>query len=95
VSVFLGAEPEEEVSDRAPFIAIEILFPDDKMNSLLAKFEEYPAWGVAHVWLVNPMSRTLHAYTSDGLIKQTALRIPEFKLSIAPEEVFPPECVSQ
>lgn len=95
VSVFLGAEPEEEVSDRPPFIAIEILSPDDKMDPLLAKFEEYRAWGVAHIWLVNPMARTFHIYTSDGLIKQSALRIPEFNLSVAPEEVFPPGCVSQ
>jgi Uma2 family endonuclease len=95
VSVFLGAEPEDEVPERPPFIAVEILSPDDKLNSLLGKFEEYRAWGVAHIWLVNPMARTLHSYTSDGLIKQSALRIPEFSLSIAPEEVFPPECVSQ
>lgn len=41
------------------------------------------------------MARSLHAYTSDGLMKQTALRIPEFNLAVAPEEIFPPECVSQ
>jgi len=94
VSVHLGA-PQKPPIDRPPFIAIEILSPDDKMVPLLAKFEEYRAWGVAHIWLVNPMALTLHIYTSDGLIKQSALRIPEFSLSIPPEEVFPPECVSQ
>ena len=35
-----------------PFVAIEILSPDDRMTDVRNKLAEYRAWGVTHVWLV-------------------------------------------
>ena len=56
VCVFTGAQTVR-VPDTPPLVAIEILSPDDRLNAVRDKLEEYRAWGVKHVWLVDPYSR--------------------------------------
>ncbi len=58
LAVFWPDEPSR-VPDQPPLIAVEVLSPDDKMTEVRRKLEEYRAWGVAHVWLVDPLRRTL------------------------------------
>jgi Uma2 family endonuclease len=53
VSVFWPSEPIE-VPDSPPLIAIEVLWTDDRLTAVREKLEEYRAWGVPHVWLVDP-----------------------------------------
>ncbi|MCP6756852.1 Uma2 family endonuclease, partial [Klebsiella pneumoniae] len=70
-----------------PFIAIEILSLDDRMTEVRGKLEEYRAWGVPHVWLVDPHSRRL--YTCDeGLHEVESLRVPELDLVVTPADAF-------
>jgi Uma2 family endonuclease len=60
VAVFYPHEPGL-VPDTPPLIAIEILSPDDRLTKVREKLEEYRAWGVPHVWLVDPHSRRLYS----------------------------------
>jgi Uma2 family endonuclease len=87
VSIFYPHEPHERVPTTAPFVAIEILSPDDRMAELRNKLAEYRTWGVTHVWLVDPHSKRL--YTCDaGLVEVTTLMIPELGVEIAPADIF-------
>jgi len=75
------------VPDAPPLIAIEILSPDDRLTAVREKLEEYRAWGVGHVWLVDPHSRRL--YTCDtGLTEVTSFTIPELNITLGPAEIF-------
>jgi Uma2 family endonuclease len=57
------------------------------LNKAEAKLDEYRAWGVPHVWLVDPYLRKL--YTCDtGSTEVPTLRVPELKLELRPEHVF-------
>jgi Uma2 family endonuclease len=86
VAVFQGAKPEL-VPETPPLIAIEVLSPDDKLAKVREKLEEYRAWGVPHVWLVDPHSKRL--YTCDaGLIEVPTLRIPELSIEVTPADIF-------
>lgn len=86
VAVFYPDKPGE-VPDFPPLIAIEILSPDDRLAAVRDKLEEYRAWGVAHVWLVDPYSKRM--YTCDGgLTEVQALPIPEFAIELNPSDVF-------
>lgn len=87
VSVFHPEEPAEEVPSTPPFIAIEILSPDDSLNKLRAKLDEYKAWGVKHVWAVDPHARIMYS-CEPGFTEVTSLRVPELNLELTPKDVF-------
>src|SRR5580704_4406530 len=75
VAVFHPDEPGE-VPDAPPLVAIEVLSQDDRLTAVREKLEEYRAWGVPHVWLVDPYAKRF--YTCDeGLTEVGTLRIPE------------------
>jgi Uma2 family endonuclease len=87
VSVFYPNEPQEPVPATPPFVAIEILSPDDRMADVRNKLAEYRAWGVTHVWLVDPHSKRM--YTCDGeLVEVSVLRITELRLELKPADIF-------
>lgn len=40
-----------------PFLAIEILSPEDRMVRMLPKIQEYLAIGVEHLWVIDPQEK--------------------------------------
>src|SRR5579872_6440583 len=55
--ILLGSGPFEPIIHTAPFICIEILSKDDTIDSVQDRIDDYLAFGVRYVWLVNPRSR--------------------------------------
>ena len=47
-------------------LCCEILSPEDKLGTMLAKCEEFHAWGVPFCWVVDPMKRTAWEYHREG-----------------------------
>ena len=45
-------------------LCCEILSPEDRLGTMLAKCEEYHAWGVPYCWVVDPVKRTAWEYHS-------------------------------
>ena len=87
LSVFHPLDPEDLVPSTPPFITIEILSPEDRMSEVRAKLEEYRAWGVQHVWMLDPHQRRM--YTCDaGLVEVPTLRVPELGLEVTPVDAF-------
>jgi Uma2 family endonuclease len=87
ISVFWPDEPAFAFPDHPPLVVIEILSNDDRATAVRAKLDEYRAWGVPHVWQVDPYLRKL--YTCDaGLAEVPTLPIPELDLELRPEHVF-------
>jgi Uma2 family endonuclease len=87
VSVFRPSPPPSSVPDQPPFIAVKILSPDDRLNSVREKLEEYKTWGVPHVWFVDPHSRRMYTCQA-GLTEVPSLRIPELGVEVTPSEIF-------
>ena len=86
ISVFYPDKPPL-VPDTPPLVAIEIFSTDDRLPAVREKLAEYHAWGVKHVWLVDPHSKTM--YTCDPILtKVPSLRIPELGLEVTPADVF-------
>jgi len=57
------------------------------MNAVRDKLEEYRAWGVAHVWLVDPQSRRMYS-CDNGFAEVTSLAVPELGVEIQPADIF-------
>ena len=87
VSVFYPNEPQERVPSAPPFIAIEILSLDDRMANVRNKLAEYRAWGVPHVWLVDPHSQRMYTWDA-GLTEVAMLKIPELGIEVTPADIF-------
>ncbi len=86
VAVFHPDEPGE-VPDFPPLIAIEILSLDDRLAAVRDKLEEYRAWGVVHVWLVDPYSKRMYT-CNGGLTEVQALTVPELGVELKASDVF-------
>jgi Uma2 family endonuclease len=87
VSVFYPNEPQESVPATPPFVVIEILSPDDRMADMRNKLAEYRAWGVMHVWLVDPHSQRMYTCNAE-LVEVSMLRITELGLELKPADIF-------
>ena len=54
---FPGPYPTEAVR-----LCCEILSPEDRLGTMLAKCEEYHAWGVPYCWVIDPVKRAAWEY---------------------------------
>ena len=81
--------PEEPIGvpETPPLVAIEILSLDDRLAEVRDRLEEYKAWGVAHVWLVDPHSRRMYMYEA-GLLEAQSLKISELRIELAGPDIF-------
>ena len=46
-----------------PFLAIEILSPEDRMVRMLPKIQEYLSVGVEYVWVIDPQEKAALSYS--------------------------------
>lgn len=67
VCVVAGPEPDEQVFTHPPFLCIEILSPEDRMNRMQRKIMDYLSFGVSYVWVIDPQTRRAWIYTSNRM----------------------------
>ncbi len=72
--------PKEKLPTSPPFITVEIVSPDDRHERLLKKLEQYRAWGVENVWVVEPELKQFHVYDSRGLTQVDAFELPDLRI---------------
>jgi Uma2 family endonuclease len=87
-AVYQGPRPEGRYGTSPPYVAIEIVSPDDRYGRLTQRLEDYRRWGVPHVWLVDPQLKRLYEYSEAGLLQHADLRLPEFDFEISAQELF-------
>jgi Uma2 family endonuclease len=89
VAVFIGGRPAgTKYPADPPGFAIEIVSEDDSYVAIMEKLAEYHAWGVKHVWLVDPWTRRFFVYGGSGLHEVVAFELPECSAKIAVAEFF-------
>jgi Uma2 family endonuclease len=86
VAVFYPTEPSR-VPDAPPLLVAEVLSLDDRLTAVREKLEEYKAWGVPHVWLVDPHGKRLYI-CDKGLMEVTSLQVPELGIELQPDRIF-------
>ncbi len=63
VSVQLCGKLQRPYPTKPIFLCIEILSPEDRFAEVLAKCDEYLAWGVPMTWIVDPELRRAWQYS--------------------------------
>ena len=51
-----------------PDLAVEVISPSDRASDLLAKVQEWLAWGCLAVWVADPQKKTVSVYQSRGAV---------------------------
>ncbi len=80
---FPGPYPTEPV-----LLCCEILSPEDRLGAMLAKCEEYHAWGVPFCWIIDPVKRTALEYHSAWEPVRETETLRAGALSVSLEELF-------
>ena len=88
LAVYAHQEPVEELPKELPLVVTEIVSPDDRHEDIMKRLAEFEAWGVPHVWLVDPGLQRLYVYHNGGLTAAEAFELPEFGVRIAAGEIL-------
>ena len=83
VTVVRAPEPEDEIFTAPPLLCIEILSKDDTMQDVQDRVDDYLAFGVPCVWIVNPRSRKGYIVTNAGMVEASgSLTSSDPKISV-------------
>ena len=88
VAVFEGAGPTEAVPTAPPLLVVEISSPDDRLDAMLQKLDEYRTWGVRHIWLIEPERKRIHVYDQGSLTAVSRLELAQFAFALTARELF-------
>jgi len=69
-------------------LCCEILSPEDRLGTMLAKCEEYHAWGVPFCWVIDPAKRSAWAYHAGGEPVRVNATLHAGEQSVSLEELF-------
>ena len=86
----MGPKPKGKVVTKPPFLVIEILSPEDRPGEMQEKIDDYLAFGVKYVWVVNPRTRLGYIHTSQGSreAKDALLRTQDPEIKVPLNQLF-------
>ncbi len=85
VSVLNADAPDEPVITHPPLIVIEVLTPEDSLAKMRERIEDYLAFGVSNVWIVDPQDRMGYVCTSGSFREwrpTTTLTVPGREIAL-------------
>lgn len=70
--------PSGKYIQEAPIVVVEVISPEDRLHRMLERIDDYLAFGVSAVWVLDPESKRGFVYTNEGSrgAKDGVLRTP-------------------
>ena len=80
----------EQIIRQPPVVCIEILSVEDRMSRMQQRIDDYLAFGVRYVWVIDPSSRRAWAHTAEGVreAKDGILRAENPDITLPLAEIF-------
>jgi len=90
ITLVAGPEPEGRIVSSPPHLVIEVLSPDDRAADVQEKIDDYLAFGIAYVWVVNPRTRRGYVHTVEAAreVKDGILRAADPAIELPLGELF-------
>jgi Uma2 family endonuclease len=90
VTILREGTLREAILTHPPFLAIEVQSPDQPMRRTSTKAAEYLAFGIEHVWVIDPYARVAYRGTDQGLelVRSGELSVPGSPIRIVLEDLF-------
>jgi Uma2 family endonuclease len=54
------SNPRQQILTQPPFLCVEVLSPEDSLSSIKDRIEDYLAFGVENIWIVDPQTKRLY-----------------------------------
>jgi Uma2 family endonuclease len=82
-------KPAGRILDEPPLLCIEIVSPEDRLSRMEERIKDYLAFGVRHVWLIDPRKKLAWSYTADGNRRETTVLTTDSpRIELPVDEVF-------
>jgi Uma2 family endonuclease len=90
IGIMCRSDPVDRIVQKAPLICIEVLSPEDRLQRMQERIDDYVRMGVEHIWLIDPISRHAWVATADGSHTRVteAFSVPGTPIRISLAEVF-------
>lgn len=90
VCIYVGEEPKDQIFRTPPFICIEVLSPEDRKGRFQQRIDDYLAFGVRYVWVIDPATRRAWVHTKNNSqeAKDRVLRTENPALTVPLSEIF-------
>jgi Uma2 family endonuclease len=63
-------QPIEQIVTRPPLAVFEILSPEDSLQRLKRKLEDYRVMGIPEIWVIDPQDATYYRYEDQQLLRR-------------------------
>ncbi len=90
VSVISRDQPVEPIFRNPPLLCIEVLSKDDTLRSIEDRVDDYLAFGIPNVWILDPEKRRAYVCTKGSFTEPEAgiLSIPGSPIRISLQALF-------
>lgn len=90
ITVLRRSDPVEPTVRTPPLICIEVLSPEDRIQRMQERINDYVRMGVSHVWLIDPLTRDAWIAQPDGSHQHisTEFAVPGTPIRISLPELF-------
>jgi Uma2 family endonuclease len=68
VTVVKGGKPAGRVITEPPFLAIEIISPEDRLSRMEERIDDYIKFGIRFIWVIDPKTGKGYIYTDQHRI---------------------------
>lgn len=85
LTVLRADAPDEQIITHPPLIVIEILSPSDSLLGIREKIEDYLAFGIPNIWIVDPSDRMGYICRSGSFREwqpASTLAVPETAIAL-------------
>ncbi len=70
VTVLDRSRPIEQIITHPPLAVFEVLSPEDRVQRLKRKLEDYRAMGIPEIWVIDPQDNTFYRYEDLQLVRK-------------------------
>jgi Uma2 family endonuclease len=77
VTVLDRAQPNEQIVTHPPLAVLEVLSPEDSLQGLKRKLEDYKKMGVQEIWVIDPQDSVYYGYDEGQLLRKDSFALAE------------------
>jgi Uma2 family endonuclease len=81
-------QPVEQILTKPPLACIEILSPEDTLRRMQERINDYRAFGVAGIWVLDPATQRGYDCGPSGFLDATEFAIPGTPIRLVLSELF-------